>query len=82
MKETPFRMHDSFGSYFILGSYGHFSKEPEMDFAVRVTKEHGVASIPVSAFYQDGTDNKVVRFCFCKKEETLERAAEKLRRLK
>ena len=81
MQETPFRMHDSFGSYFILGGYGHFSNEPEMDFAIRLTKDHGVASIPVSAFYRDGTDNKVVRFCFCKKEETLERAAERLREL-
>jgi aspartate/methionine/tyrosine aminotransferase len=40
-----------------------------------------VTTIPVSAFYQTPTDNKVLRFCFCKKEETLEKTAEKLRRL-
>lgn len=81
MKATPFRMHNSFGSYFILGSYGHFSNEQEMDFAIRLVKDCGVASIPVSAFYRNGTDNKVLRFCFCKKEETLEKSAEKLRKL-
>ncbi|HEX5023739.1 MAG TPA: methionine aminotransferase, partial [Agriterribacter sp.] len=71
MKDTKFRMHQSHGSYFILGSYGHFSDEAEKDIAIRITKDHGVASIPVSAFYQTPTDNKVLRFCFCKKEETL-----------
>lgn len=81
MKETPFRMHNSSGSYFILGSYGHFSDENEKDFAIRITKEYKVAAIPVSAFYHDGTDNKVLRFCFCKKNETLERAAENLKRI-
>ena len=81
MKETPFRMHNSSGSYFILGSYGHFSDENEKDFAIRITKEYKVAAIPVSAFYHDGTDNKVLRFCFCKKNETLEKAAENLKRV-
>lgn len=81
MKETPFRMLHSFGSYFILGSYGHFSNETEKDFAIRITKDYGVTAIPVSAFYRDGTDNRVLRFCFCKKEETLEKAAKNLRKL-
>ena len=47
-------------------------------FAIRLTKEFGVAAIPVSAFYQSGTDNKVIRFCFAKNESTLDRAVEKL----
>ncbi|MBX3254316.1 MAG: aminotransferase class I/II-fold pyridoxal phosphate-dependent enzyme [Chitinophagaceae bacterium] len=81
MKATRFRMHPSFGSYFILGSYEHFSDESEKDLAIRITKEYGVASIPVSAFYQNPVDNKVLRFCFCKKEETLEKAVERLRRV-
>lgn len=81
MKDTKFRMHSSYGSYFILGSYGHFSEETEKDMAIRITKDHGVATIPVSAFYQTPTDNKVLRFCFCKKEETLEKAAERLRKV-
>ena len=81
MKDTKFRMHNSYGSYFILGSYGHFSDEAEKDIAIRITKDYGVATIPVSAFYQTPTDNKVLRFCFCKKEETLEKAVERLRRV-
>lgn len=81
MADTKFKMHSSHGSYFILASYGHISDEPEMDFAKRVTKDFGVASIPVSAFYKNPVDNKVVRFCFCKREETLEKAAERLIKL-
>lgn len=81
MKDTPFKMHETFGSYFVLASYGHFSDESEKEMAIRLTKEYGVASIPVSAFYRDETDNKVLRFCFCKKEETLEMAVEMLRKI-
>jgi methionine aminotransferase len=66
------------GSYFQLYSYAKISDEKEKDFAVRLTKEYGVTTIPVSAFYQNAVENKVVRFCFSKKEETLEAAAEKL----
>jgi methionine aminotransferase len=81
MKDTKFNMHQSHGSYFILGSYGHFSDEAEKDIAIRITKDYGVATIPVSAFYRTPTDNKVLRFCFCKKKETLEKAVERLRRV-
>ncbi|MFT3703695.1 MAG: methionine aminotransferase [Agriterribacter sp.] len=81
MRDTPFKMHETFGSYFVLASYGHFSDESEKEMAMRLTKEYGVASIPVSAFYRDETDNKVLRFCFCKKEETLEKAVERLRKV-
>jgi methionine aminotransferase len=78
MKNTRFTLLDSKGSYFICAQYNRISDESDKDFAIRITKEYGVAVIPVSAFYQDGTDNKVVRFCFCKKEETLALAAERL----
>lgn len=81
MKNTRFKMHQSQGSYFILGSYGHLSDESERDMAVRLTKDFGVATIPVSAFYQKPIDNKVLRFCFCKKSETLEKAVERLSKL-
>ena len=81
MKDTKFKMHNSYGSYFILVRYGHFSDESEKNIAIRITKDHGVATIPVSAFYQTPTDNKVLRFCFCKKEETLEKAVERLRKV-
>ena len=78
MKGTRFTMLDSKGSYFICAQYNRISDESDKEFAIRITKEFGVAVIPVSAFYQEGTDNKVVRFCFCKKDETLALAAERL----
>lgn len=78
MAGTRFTLQPSFGSYFICGTYERITDEPDKDFAVRLTKEAGVATIPVSAFYRDGKDDKVLRFCFSKKEETLERAVEKL----
>lgn len=78
MKETKFDLLDSKGSYFVCAKYHRISDENDKDFAVRLTKEYGVATIPVSAFYLDGTDNKVIRFCFAKQEKTLENAAERL----
>lgn len=78
MAGTRFTLQPSFGSYFICGTYERITDEGDKDFAVRLTKEAGVATIPVSAFYRDGKDDKVLRFCFSKKEETLERAVEKL----
>ena len=45
---------------------------------MRLTKAKGVVAIPLSAFYKEATDNKVVRFCFAKKEETLKKAVEKI----
>jgi len=81
MKDTRFTLQESSGSYFICGTYERISQEADKDFAIRLTKEFGVATIPVSAFYQDGTDNKVLRFCFAKKEETLDQAVERLKSL-
>ena len=78
MKDTRFTLLDSKGSYFICAKYDRISDESDKDFAIRITKEHGVAVIPVSAFYQAGTDHKVIRFCFCKEDETLARAVERL----
>lgn len=69
------------GTYFQMMSYASVSTEPDTVFARRMTMEHGVASIPVSAFYHDKKDLHVVRFCFAKKDETLEKAAEKLCRI-
>lgn len=81
MEQTRFSMQDSFGSYFICGTYERISDESDKDLAVRLTREAGVATIPVSVFYRDGRDDKVLRFCFSKKKETLEAAAEKLSRI-
>ena len=78
MKQTKFDLFHSSGTYFICASYARLSDEPDRDFCIRLTKEIGVTMIPVSAFYQNAKDDKVVRFCFGKKQETLERAVEKL----
>jgi len=81
MKQTKFEPLPSYGSYFQLYKYGAISDESEKDFAIRLTKEYGVATIPTAAFYKDGTDNKVLRFCFAKAESTLEDAANRLIKL-
>ena len=78
MKATPFKPLPSYGSYFQLYSYDGLSNETEKELAVRLIKEYGVATIPVSAFYQSKEENKVLRFCFAKKEETLAEAAKRL----
>ena len=81
MKSTKFDLLTSKGSYFICAKYNRISNEADKDFAIRITKEFGVATIPVSPFYNAGTDNKVVRFCFSKKNETLEAAVERLTKI-
>lgn len=81
MKETKFSLQPSYGSYFVCGTYEMISDQSDKDFAIRITKEYRVATIPVSAFYQNGKDDKVVRFCFSKKPETIERAVERLSKI-
>ena len=81
MQQTKFKALPSYGSYFQLYSYEGISEERDMDFATRLTREYGVATIPVSAFYLNETDNKVVRFCFVKNETTLETAVNRLIKL-
>lgn len=78
MSATRFKPLPSFGSYFQCYSYGELSEQTDKDLAVMLTKDYGVTAIPVSAFYKNGKDDKVIRFCFCKKEETLEKAVERL----
>jgi methionine aminotransferase len=78
MRESRFSLQPSYGSYFICGTYENISDETDRSFSIRLTKQAGVATIPVSAFYQDATDNKVLRFCFSKRNDTLEQAAERL----
>jgi methionine aminotransferase len=81
MSRTRFVPQISHGSYFQLYSYAGISSESEKDFAIRLTRDVGVATIPVSAFYKNGKDDKVLRFCFSKKEKTLEMAVERLRKV-
>ena len=66
------------GTYFQMLDYASISDESDIEFSKRLTIRHGVASIPPSVFYHDNEDHRVLRFCFAKKDETLERAAEKL----
>ena len=81
MKETPFTCIPSHGSYFECYSYSGYSDEADMDLAIRLTKEYKIATIPVSAFYKNGEDNKVLRFCFAKNRTTLEKAVAGLNRI-
>jgi len=69
----------SHGSYFQLMDYSAISDEPDAEFAVRLTREHGVAAIPTSPFLTASTAPSVLRFCFAKKDETLTEAARRLK---
>ena len=78
---TRFRLLPSEGSYFQCVDISQVSDLSEADFCQWLTREIGVAAIPLSAFYGDGFDQRVVRFCFAKKDETLHAALERLARL-
>lgn len=75
---SKFKFTPAKGSYFQCLDYSAITKEKDFDFAVRLTKENKIASIPVSSFYNKKTDNKILRFCFAKTNDTLEQAAERL----
>ena len=81
LSATKLECIPSYGSYFECYSFSKISNENDKAFAIRLIKEYGVATIPVSAFYQDKTDHGVIRFCFAKKEETLKAAADRLQGL-
>ncbi|WP_420580181.1 aminotransferase class I/II-fold pyridoxal phosphate-dependent enzyme [Reichenbachiella sp.] len=66
------------GTYFQSFSYADISDKPDREMAEWITRNHGVASIPLSPFYTDHSDNKQIRLCFAKSEETLKQAALKL----
>ncbi|MBP5987425.1 MAG: pyridoxal phosphate-dependent aminotransferase [Azonexus sp.] len=75
---TPFELLPCRGTYFQLARYDSISDRPDREFAEWLTREVGVAVIPISVFYADGRDDRVVRFCFAKQEATLRAAAERL----
>ena len=75
---SRFEIIPSYGTYFQLVDYSRISDEDDMNFVRRLIKEHGIGTIPVSPFYHDGDSHCVLRLCFAKKEETLNRAAEVL----
>ena len=76
IKGSRFKPLPSRGTFFQNLCYDAVSEEQDMDLAIRLTKEHGVASIPVSVFYREPPPHRVLRFCFAKSEETLARGAE------
>ncbi|MBN8451644.1 pyridoxal phosphate-dependent aminotransferase [Accumulibacter sp.] len=78
---SRFELLPCHGTYFQLARYGAISDLPDREFACWLTREAGVAAIPVSVFRHDGVDDRVVRFCFAKQEATLAAAGERLRRL-
>nr|WP_060986077.1 pyridoxal phosphate-dependent aminotransferase [uncultured Acidovorax sp.] len=78
---SRFKLLPSTGSYFQCVDISAISDLNEADFCQWLTREVGVAAIPLSAFYGDGFDQRVVRFCFAKKDETLRAALERLRKL-
>jgi methionine transaminase len=81
LQPSKFELLPCPGTYFQLARYSKISDAPDVEFSQWLTKEAGVAVIPVSVFHHDGLDHRVIRFCFAKKEETLRAAAERLCRL-
>jgi methionine transaminase len=78
IKNSRFKALPCYGTYFQMVDYSEISDESDVEFSKRLTMEHGVAAIPPSVFYRRQDDFKVLRFCFAKKDETLEKAAERL----
>ncbi len=76
ISSSRFTIEPCTGTYFQLLNYKNITDEKDTDFAIRLTKEKGLASIPLSVFYTKQNQQHLLRFCFAKKEETLENAAE------
>ncbi len=81
LSRTPFKLYPCEGTFFQLVDYSALSDKTEVEFSQWLTREIGVAAIPLSSFYQNPVENKTVRFCFAKKEDTLSRAIDRLARL-
>jgi methionine aminotransferase len=81
LRASRFELLPCRGTYFQVARYAAISDLPDREFAIWLTREVGVAAIPVSVFYRHGRDDRVVRFCFAKQEATLAAAGEKLRRI-
>lgn len=81
LRESRFELLPVRGTYFQLAAYGAISDENDVEFARRLTVEHGVASIPVSVFCERAPRERLIRFCFARERETLAAAAAKLRAL-
>jgi methionine aminotransferase len=75
IKKSKFEFKPSKGTYFQLLNFKNITTESDYDFAIRLTKEQKIASIPISVFNENNLDTKVLRFCFAKTDETLKKAA-------
>jgi methionine aminotransferase len=78
LEGSRFELLPCYGSYFQSVTYNNITDEKDSDFSLRLIKDIGVASIPTSVFYTKGTDHHVLRFCFAKRQETLDKAVERL----
>ncbi len=78
IKDSRFKFTPSKGTYFQVLDYSEITEEYDVDFAKRLTIESGIASIPLSVFNSNNLDNRVLRFCFAKEDDTLKRAADVL----
>jgi len=78
---SRFNFIPSSGTYFQLLDYSKITEEGDVEFAIRLAKESKIASIPISVFNVDKLDTKTLRFCFAKKNETLEKAAKILNQI-
>lgn len=78
LSQTPFRILKPKGTYFLLADYSDWSEKDDLEFSKWLTEIYKVATIPVSAFYEQAPNQKLVRFCFAKKEETIEKAIQSL----
>ncbi|MBL6816462.1 MAG: aminotransferase class I/II-fold pyridoxal phosphate-dependent enzyme [Pseudomonadales bacterium] len=76
IQDSRFRFTPSKGTYFQLVDYSEISDQPDMDFVAELTRDKGVAAIPLAPFYRQAPDSRIIRLCFCKDDSTLERAAE------
>ncbi len=81
MAQTPFELLPCEGSYFQVASYASFSKQSDVEFSKELITRYGVATIPISTFYANGKDLKLVRFCFAKDNNTLEQATLRLQKI-
>jgi len=81
IKDSSWEIIPSAGTYFQILSYKNISDEDDVNFAARLTREHGLASIPVSVFYHQKIDHKLLRFCIAKQEQTLLQATKILCRI-
>jgi methionine aminotransferase len=82
MRGSRFRLLPCEGSYFQTADYSAISEDGDRAFAERMTRDHGVACIPLSPFYkQPRADRRLLRFCFAKRDDTLDAAIEKLCRI-